>query len=289
MPFLLSRGGANRPLEVQRWQYFLLKQGFEDTGGIDGQFGLKTETATKAFQLRSLVPQTGELDLRTLGAALESGYGDRPDDYYDDKLNENFPPRPTQPQSPTNAGRNAALGCFRFGQRPLENRPERETIDILGSCDGALQDWEEAQIVDLAIPQKIFATGFRGHVRCHRLVAPHVLNLFQRWEEEDLLHLLRNFDGAFNPRYMRGESPGDGAQPTRRSDQVDTLSNHAFGSAFDVNAGDNPFRTRAALCPKRGAVRELVKPANAAGFFWGGHFGSRPDGMHFEFADFARL
>jgi len=26
MPFFLKRGGNNVPLEVQRWQYFLLKQ-----------------------------------------------------------------------------------------------------------------------------------------------------------------------------------------------------------------------------------------------------------------------
>ena len=33
-----------------------------------------------------------------------------------------------------------------------------------------------------------------------------------------------------------------------------------------------------------GSVRELVDIANAHGFFWGGHFKGRPDGMHFEVA-----
>src|SRR5262245_44166780 len=32
MPFLLKRGGANVPLEVQRWQYFLLKNNIAQTG-----------------------------------------------------------------------------------------------------------------------------------------------------------------------------------------------------------------------------------------------------------------
>jgi hypothetical protein len=36
------------------------------------------------------------------------------------------------------------------------------------------------------------------------------------------------------------------------------------------------------------STRELVKPANDLGFFWGGHFSdvSDKDGIHFEFAKF---
>lgn len=35
---------------------------------------------------------------------------------------------------------------------------------------------------------------------------------------------------------------------------------------------------------KQGCVRELVEIATEQGFYWGGHFKSRPDGMHFEVA-----
>src|SRR5262245_52902142 len=52
MPFFLKRGGNNVPLEVQRWQYFLRKQNISQVGRIDGQFGLKTENATKFFQVQ---------------------------------------------------------------------------------------------------------------------------------------------------------------------------------------------------------------------------------------------
>lgn len=41
MPFFLLRGGRNVPLEVQRWQYFLLKQNILQVGQIDGNFGPK--------------------------------------------------------------------------------------------------------------------------------------------------------------------------------------------------------------------------------------------------------
>jgi hypothetical protein len=35
----------------------------------------------------------------------------------------------------------------------------------------------------------------------------------------------------------------------------------------------------------RGCLRELVEIANGLGFYWGGHFSGRPDGMHFELAE----
>jgi hypothetical protein len=40
-----------------------------------------------------------------------------------------------------------------------------------------------------------------------------------------------------------------------------------------------------ALLGHDGTVRELVSIANAHGFYWGGHFRNRPDGMHFEIAE----
>lgn len=39
-----------------------------------------------------------------------------------------------------------------------------------------------------------------------------------------------------------------------------------------------------ALEDAQGSLRELVPIANEHGFFWGGHFKRRPDGMHFEVA-----
>jgi hypothetical protein len=157
-----------------------------------------------------------------------------------------------------------------------------------GSCDGEVKDWRKQNIIDLQSPQIIFASGYHGVLRCHRLAAPHILLLFARWEQRDLLHLLRVSDGAFNPRYKRGKSPSPAGHGTKRSDQVDAISNHAFGSAFDINEPDNPYGHVPAVCPRRGCVRELVETANELGFFWGGHFGSVTDrdGMHFEFAQF---
>jgi hypothetical protein len=38
------------------------------------------------------------------------------------------------------------------------------------------------------------------------------------------------------------------------------------------------------LVGEKGSVRELVPIANRWGFYWGGHYNGRPDGMHFEVA-----
>jgi len=287
MPFFLERGGENNPLEVQRWQYFLRKNNVTQTGAIDAQFGMKTEEATKIFQLQHSLPTTGKFDEATLQIAQGLGYTVRSDNFYDNKTGGNFPPKPTNLESPSNADRNAALGCFRFIQLPLGNRGDKDEVVPKDSCDHTIPDWRNANIVDLPIPQMKFVTGFSGIMRCHKLVAPHLLLLFARWEELDLLHLLRHYDGDYNPRYKRDQSPGNGGHGIKQSNQVSALSNHAFGSAFDVNERDNGFGDEPARCPRRGCVRELVEPANELGFYWGGHFSSgSQDGMHFEFAKF---
>lgn len=62
-----------------------------------------------------------------------------------------------------------------------------------------------------------------------------------------------------------------------------TLSNHAFGSAFDINAAWNKIGTPPALINQKGAVRDLVGIANENGFYSGWHI-TRRDGIHFEVA-----
>ena len=63
------------------------------------------------------------------------------------------------------------------------------------------------------------------------------------------------------------------------------LSSHAWGTAFDINAGWNSMGIRPPKVGEKGSVRKLVSSAIKYGFFWGSWFselGSRYDGMHFE-------
>ena len=107
-------------------------------------------------------------------------------------------------------------------------------------------------------------------MRFHRLAVGQLVALWAHWEKEGLLDRVLTWEGAFVARYVRGSSTN--------------LSNHAFGSAFDINYAWNKLRKIPAFVGSKGSVRELVPIANEHGFFWGGHYESRLDGMHFEVA-----
>lgn len=59
---------------------------------------------------------------------------------------------------------------------------------------------------------------------------------------------------------------------------------NSWATAFDVNVAWNGLGRQPALVGETGSVRELVQLANEHGFFWGGHYSGRLDGMHFELA-----
>jgi len=78
------------------------------------------------------------------------------------------------------------------------------------------------------------------------------------------------WEGSFVPRLIRGSA----TKP----------SNHAFGTAFDLNAAWNGLRVTPPAAGLKGSVRELVPIFEKHGFFWGGNYRERKDGMHFEVA-----
>ncbi|MEP9396675.1 M15 family metallopeptidase [Mesorhizobium sp. KR2-14] len=282
MIFTLSRGGENVIAEVQRWQYFLLRIGVTQVGGIDGDFGPKTETGTKIFQVQAGLTATGKVNEETLLKARELGYKILPDDYYHKRSTIEFPKKPIDLESPSNSSRNHTFTCFNFMQLPRASRPDAEAIVIRGSCDGSLPDWTTGKITQIDVPQLKFAKGHTGKVVCHKLAAPLIKRLFEAWEAADLLHLIMSYEGCFVPRYKRNQATPDAhGHSEKKSSDVSALSNHSFGSAFDINFIDNQLGHVPALCGHRGSTRELVELANHDGFFWGGHF-SKKDGMHFE-------
>lgn len=285
MPFTLSRGGNNIPAEVQRWQYFLLRRGVSQVGRIDADFGAKTEEATRIFQLQQQLAPNGKVNAATLEAARQQGYTVLADGYYAERAGAGWPARPDGLGSPGSDWRNTRFSCFRFVQKQNAYRDRPERIVIRGSCDGRIADWTKANIIDFPSSAFSHADGYRGYFRIHRNAKEALEELLHQWRSLDLLHLVISFAGAFDPRYIYGENPGNGAQPERRSTETGKLSNHAFGSAFDINTTWNWISEVPAFCGRKGSVRELVASANAAGFYWGGHFGgNRIDGMHFELA-----
>lgn len=291
MPILLERGGStNIPTEVQRWQYFLLTRGFTSVGTVDADFGSLTEGATKDFQAAEGIAKTGKLDVATHARAVARGYRDLNASHYS-SIPGTFPQPPAGLSSPSNSARNSSLGCFKFRQRTMPPRNSREDIDIEASCDGTVADWEATNIVFVTLGDLAHVPGMGtgGRLRVHRALSHKVTDLIAAWKAADLLHLVIGCAGAFNARYKRGTSGLTAAgHGTKRSDATGSLSNHSWGSAFDINVPQNPFGGLPARIGRKGCVRELVPIANAQGWYWGGHFTKR-DGMHFEFAAFDDL
>jgi hypothetical protein len=257
---VLRRG--SRGDDVEKWQNFLRGQGFDEVEA-DGIYGGISEAATKTFQQRYGLSPDGVVGNRTYGKAMELGF-DVIEDLTEDETGPNWPPRPASLQPlVSNEERAQVFGRFQFVPAPRAGNPEAIKI-----TDG----WERQNIVKVEIPQLIGVSDapHDGIVYFHAKVREQVTALFKAWEDAGLLPLVLTWGGSYVPRFVRGS----------RS----TLSNHAFGSAFDINVEWNPRGVRPMLKGRKGSVRELAPLANEHGFYWGGHYRNRPDGMHFEMA-----
>ena len=159
------------------------------------------------------------------------------------------------------------FGRFEYVRAPQPGNPEAITI-----CG----NWEVENLVTVHIPQLVgvptYSGTSTGKVRFHRLGVSQLQALWAAWQAACLIDRVIFWAGAFSPRLIRGA----GLEPN--------LSMHAFGAAFDINATENRLGAEPARLGEHGCVRELVELANAHGFFWGGHFKGRLDGMHFELA-----
>lgn len=243
--------GANDGAQVKAWQTFITGQGI-DVGRADGSYGRKTEAGTKVFQNRHDAVVDGVAGNRTYAHAMWHGL----------QVIEPYVGAELSTIAPIvgNLARQRAWGPLEFVHAPTESN--REHIKITNG-------WYSRNIARVTVPQLEGIRSNNNRVPMHRGIVTQFLALWRAWEAAGLLELVRTWHGCYVPRLIRGGS--------RTS-----LSNHAFGTAFDINARWNRLGTTPAQVGERGSVRELVSLANIHGFYWGGHYGSRPDGMHFE-------
>jgi len=159
------------------------------------------------------------------------------------------------------AKRKKLLGDFKW-----EKTGNGDAIRILGG-------WDTKNIVTIDCPQLTrIGNKVSGRVTLHKAIAPQFRRFFELVEQLGLLGRVITWDGAFNPRLIRNSNT--------------TRSSHAWGGAFDINAGWNGYGDTPAAAGARGSVRELVGIAEACGFGWGGWWsGKYTDGMHFELFD----
>jgi hypothetical protein len=254
------RQGSHGPLVVQ-WQDFLRGHGLY-LGTSDGNFGSATKLATERYQgLRNLNPIDGIVGNSTWGRAMVDGFQVVGEDG-EDKDGPNWPPKPDFGPASWET-RFKLFGKFSYVPAPTTDNPEG--IKILG-------DWVAENIVSVVVPQLRGVEGApkSGKISWHKAAVDQLLGLWQAWEDAGLLRLVRSYGGSWNPRFTRGSNT--------------SLSNHSLGTAFDICVPWNMLARRPALVGQPGSVRELVPLANERGFFWGGHYQTRPDGMHFEVA-----
>lgn len=128
----------------------------------------------------------------------------------------------------------------------------------------------EANIVTRFVPQLVGKDGApaSGKLGMHRLIADQLVGLWAAWEALGLAGLVTGFGGLWVPRYIRGSTT--------------TLSNHAWGTAFDINVSANYLWHLPAFPGENGSLFKLIPVAQDYGFGWGGHYRGRLDGMHFE-------
>jgi peptidoglycan hydrolase-like protein with peptidoglycan-binding domain len=257
MQIKVIRLGSHGPI-VRAIQAFLRGQGFAVL--TDGNFGKNTEKAVVAYQKKNRLAQDGEVGNATLTVMMGQGLKLVDNVPTGDKSRES-PVRPPFSPLTSNNARAVVFGKFNWTHTPTKSNPEAITVS---------GDWVQKNIVRIIIPQLVtLGLSKTGYVTCHRKVAYQLTNLWAAWEKAGLLNKVLTYEGTYVARLVRGSKS--------------SLSNHAFGSAFDVNYAWNLLGTTPALSGVKGSVRELVAIAHEWGFYWGGHF-SRGDGMHFEVA-----
>lgn len=249
--------GASGELVVQ-WQRFLRGQGY--ALNQSGHFDDATFAATVAFQKKHKLDVDGAVGNQTFGKAAMLGF--ELVDFVGSL--DTYPKKPDFPPLVTNDQRQALFGPLEFVPAPTAKEPEKIRIT---------NKWDRNNLVKVAIPQLVGVKGAAadGSIWFHRKVAGQLSQLWDAWEAAGLLDRVHTYDGAYNPRFVRGKA----------HEQV--LSNHAFAMGFDINCARNKLGAQPAPFGSKGCVYELVPIAHQHGFYWGGHF-TRRDGMHFEIA-----
>ncbi len=248
--------------EVGEWQTFL--RGLNLYFGIvDDDFGVMTDTATRKFQKRYRLTIDGVVGNQCYGKAMMLGFNADTfeENEVDFKQSAGYPQKPDFRPLSGNKQREKLYGKFEFINTPTTKNPEKIKI-----TDG----WNLKNIVKVELPTLSRVTnGKYRSMRFHKLGKDQLEGFFNEIEKQGLTERILSYAGAFYPRYVRGSRTN--------------LSNHSWGTAFDINVPFNGLRRTPALVGKEGCVRELAEIGVAYGFYWGGWF-SRLDGMHFEIA-----
>jgi hypothetical protein len=149
--------------------------------------------------------------------------------------------------------------------------PSGKIAKFTTSSDGTISfadAWDEKNVVPVEIPQLRGIPGapLDGTIRFYKDAAADLQAAFLELEKGQLLPLIKSWDGAYRARTLRGSTG---------------VSNHSWGTAFDINAESNPIGQTPPPAKEKGSVAEIVPIFAAHHFEWGGSY-PKPDGMHFQ-------
>lgn len=252
----LRKGSKGK--EVARWQILLNKLGY-DVGATDGFFGRRTELATKKFQQDNNLKTDGIAGTKTMAIALKLQENNSKVDIIE-KFDDDYPPLPSF-RSISSSELESLFGGFKY-------KVNSDNSIVI------MDRWAERNIKVIEVPQlkgvlnPYINKPISGKVYFHIKVHDQILSFFNELEVAGIHNDILSWGGSFVPRLVRGS--------TKR------LSNHAFGTAFDINMEWNGLNKQPALMHEKGCVRHIAEIASRFGFYWGGHFRGRKDGMHFE-------
>lgn len=246
--------------DVRSWQNFLI--GLDPTSNVvaSGVFDDLTIAGTALFQRAVNLNPDGEVGSMTLGQAAQHGFCLASDDRGADA-------GPNWPSAPVVLPLSLSDKLKLFGQFSYQAAPSASNPEAILITDS----WPQQNIVSVTVPQlsaRVIGAPSNGVVPIHKLCASQLQAVFAAWEAAGLSDRVLTWAGSWAPRFIRGSRT--------------VLSNHAWGTAFDINVPWNTLGTQGALKGQKGSVRELVSIAYDLGWYWGGWFKGRPDPMHFE-------
>jgi hypothetical protein len=128
-------------------------------------------------------------------------------------------------------------------------------------------DFSDYAKVNKRLPNKIY---------CNKIIMEDLCKVFNDLVRTKLINEIISYDGCFNPRYIRG------------LEHKKILSNHAFGTALDFNASQNPLGRSREECIAAGLkpfTTQFIQVWGEYNFLSGEKF-RRKDLMHFEYNKF---
>lgn len=152
----------------------------------------------------------------------------------------------------------------------LESPDNNKATKYLGVPSASPKYLKTITLPFIDLENKKYSKSYKVHEK--------VANKFESWfEEMERTGVLSDIilpGGTFCYRPVRGKT---------------TLSNHCWAIAIDFNVPWNGLGQPLAKPGQVGCLYRVAEIAFKHGFYWGGWYRSRTDGMHFEYADFSNM